>query len=128
MRRWVLGFLLLTTIDTAAHLLLKLTALDAAPLAPSLAWLVRALAQASLYGAVACYVATFFVWIALLRSAPIGPAFAASHLDVVTVMVASTLILHERVTPLQVAGAVLILGGIACLSASEARTAQRGSS
>jgi len=122
--RWLYGFLLLTAIDTVAHVLFKVTALHAAPLEPTVAWLLRALTQASLYGAVACYIATFFVWIALLRRAPVGPAFAASHLDVVTVMVASMLFLHERVTSLQVAGAMLILAGIACLSVSEARGAR----
>lgn len=126
--RWLYGFLLLTAIDTLAHVLFKVTALQAAPLVPTAAWLLRALTQASLYGAVACYVATFFVWISLLRRAPVGPAFAASHLDVVTVMMASTLFLNEHVTPVQLAGAGLILAGIGCLSMGEAREARATSS
>ena len=125
---WLYGFLLLTAIDTVAHVLFKVTALRAAPLEASAAWLVRALGEASLYGAVACYVATFFVWMTLLRRAPVGPAFAASHLDVVTVMMASTLLLNEHVTPLQIAGAGLILAGIGCLSLCEARDARAPSS
>lgn len=128
MTSWLYGFLLLTAIDTVAHVLFKVTALRAAPLEASAAWLARALGEASLYGAVACYVATFFVWMTLLRRAPVGPAFAASHLDVVTVMIASTLLLNERVTPLQLAGAGLILAGIGCLSLSEARDARTASS
>lgn len=121
MNPWLCGFLLLTVVDTLAHVLFKLTALRAAPLEASAAWLARVLGEPLLYGAVACYVATFFVWMTLLRRAPVGPAFAATHLDVVTVMIVSTLFLHEHVTPLQLAGAGLILGGIGCLSLCEAR-------
>lgn len=119
MSRWLQGFALLTAIDTVAHVLFKLTAMRAAPLEASVTWLARALAQGTLYGAIACYVATFFVWLSLLRRAPVGPAFAASHLDVVTVMIASTLLLNEHVAPLQLAGAGLILAGIGCLSMTE---------
>ena len=128
MTRLVMGFLLLTTVDTSAHILFKLTASGAAPLEASVSWIGRVLTQWWVYAAIACYVATFFVWISLLRRAPVGTAFAVSHLDVVTVMAGSALLLHEHISWIQIAGAVLILGGIGCLSASEARDAVRAES
>ena len=128
MRRLLFGFLLLTAIDTSAHVLFKLAAIDAAPLEAAPAWVARVLTQGWVYGAIACYVATFFVWISLLRRAPVGPAFAVSHLDVVTVMAASALLLHEHISWIQIAGAALILAGIGCLSASAARNARTSDS
>lgn len=117
--RYLPGFLLLALLDTAAHVLFKVAANHAAPLEATLAWIGRVASGVSVYGAVACYVATFFTWMTLLRRAPLGPAFAATHLDVVTVMAASALLLHERVSTLQLAGAALIVVGIVCLAVSE---------
>ena len=119
----LVGFLILNALDTTAHVLFKVAAGRAAPLEASLAWLGRVVGGAWVYGAVACYVATFFVWMSLLRRAPVGPAFAISHLDVVTVMAASALLLHEPISRVQLAGAALIVAGIACLARSEATPA-----
>jgi drug/metabolite transporter (DMT)-like permease len=116
----------LTALDTGAHVLFKLAAIAAAPLQPSLAWVERALASGWVYGAIVCYVGTFFTWIGLLRRAPIGAAFAVSHLDVVAVLVASALLLNERISSVQIAGASLIVGGIACLALSESREPRAG--
>ncbi len=124
MRRfYVFGFGLLATLDTVAHLAFKVTANGAAPLQASTAWLGRAVGSPWLYVAAACYAGTFFVWLALLRRAPIGPAFAVSHLDVVTVLGASAVVLHEHITSLELAGAALILAGISCIALAEQRGA-----
>ena len=84
-----------------------------------LSWLYRVSGIPALYVAVACYGATFFVWMTLLRHAPVGPAFAASHLELVGVLMASVTIFHEHVSALQWAGAGTILLGIACLAFGE---------
>ncbi len=57
----------------------------------------------------------------LLEHAPIGPAFAASHIDVATVLIISVPLFGERLAPVQIAGAACIIAGILLLSRSEAR-------
>lgn len=118
-RFYAIGFALLVLLDTSAHVCFKFAANHAAPLAGDLDWALRLAATPWVWGAVACYIGTFFVWMALLKHAPIGPAFAASHLEVVGVLVASYFVFGERISTHQLLGAALILAGIACLACSE---------
>jgi len=113
------GFLLLMAFDTAAQLSFKLAGLHAAPPEASVQWALRLFAHPWIYGAVIGYVGAFFTWMKLLRRAPIGPAFAASHLEVVSVMLISALAFGERFGVMQAGGAVLIVGGIVCLAIGE---------
>jgi drug/metabolite transporter (DMT)-like permease len=122
MRRfYLIGFLLLASLDTAAQICFKFAAIRAAPLEPEAAWVWRLLITPWMYGAIVCYVGTFFVWIRLLRDAPIGTAFAISHLDVIGVLIASILVFNERILPSQGWGALLIVSGIACLAVDGSR-------
>ena len=50
-------------------------------------WLKAAVLSPWIYGAVAGYLGAFVTWMTLLKHAPVGPAFAASHLEVVTVLI-----------------------------------------
>ena len=113
------GFLVLAVLDTIAHVLFKQTALTLAPLAFDPAWLATVAHSPAAYGAIACYAATFFVWMALLRKVPVGPAFAASHLELVGTLLASVTIFHEQVSVSQWIGAACILVGIGFLAAGE---------
>ena len=72
-----------------------------------------------IYGAIAGYLGAFFTWMTLLRQAPVGPAFAASHLEVVGVLIISTPIFGEVLSLGQLLGALLIVAGVACLAKSE---------
>ena len=122
MKAWwfyAVGFLVLAALDTTAHIFFKLSAIAVGPVEFSAGWLVSVAGLPAIYAAIACYIATFFVWMTLLRSAPVGPAFAASHLELVGVLIASTLVFGEHVSPLQWAGAGTILAGIGCLAFSE---------
>ena len=76
--------------------------------------------QPWIYGAVLGYLGSFVAWMTLLKHAPVGPAFAASHLEVVLVLVVSAVYFGDRLAPMQVLGALLIVIGIICLSLSEA--------
>ncbi len=58
--------------------------------------MAAALSQPWVYGAVLGYVGAFFTWMSLLRHAPIGPAFAASHLEVIGVLLLSAWLLKSR--------------------------------
>jgi len=120
--RFVLvGFVLLLSFDTAAQLSLKSASSGALPLELSLAWMSRLLHQWTLYAAMLGFIAAFIVWMALLRKAPIGPAFAASNLDIVTVLVASHWLLGEHIGWPQVVGTSVIVVGVACLAIAAGR-------
>lgn len=120
MRRFYLvGFLLLMGFDTLSQLSFKLAGNHALPVAANLAWLLRVFGQPWIYGALLGYVGAFFTWMSLLKHAPIGPAFAASHLEVVSVMLLSVWLFHEPLTITRVLGAVAIVAGIVCLGLAE---------
>ena len=113
------GFVLLAAIDTAAHVSFKLVANRVTPIAFDLPWLQQLLWQGPLYVALACYLATFVLWLTLLRNAPVGPAFAASHLELVGVLLASRWLFAEQISLTQGFGAALILAGVGCLARGE---------
>ena len=113
------GFALLMAFDTTAQIGFKLAGMHALPPEASADWLLRLVAQPWIYGAVVGYLGAFFIWIRLLQRAPIGPAFAASHMEVVSVMLISALLFGEHIGPGQALGAVLIVAGIVCLAIGE---------
>ncbi len=118
MRRfYVLGFLALMGFDTAAQVCFKFAALAAAPFSADAAWLMRAAATPWVYGSIAAYIGAFFTWMRLLERAPVGPAFAASHLEVVSVVFLSVVLFGEPLGGPQVIGCAAILIGILCLAA-----------
>lgn len=120
MRRFYLvGFLVLVCFDTFAQVCFKLTANHAFPPEANLVWLLRVLSSPWVYCAIACYIGAFVTWMTLLEHAPIGPAFAASHLEVISVMALSVMLFGERIGAPQLVGAALIIAGIVCLAISE---------
>ena len=125
MRFYGIGFLCLMISDTTAQTCFKFAGLDAAPLELSPAWVLRALASPWSYGALAGYLCSFVAWMTMLRRAPIGPAFAASHLEVVTVTILSIWLFNEPLTLSKVAGGLLILTGVFCLAREESAGAAR---
>lgn len=120
-RFYLFGFLLLMAFDTLAQISFKYAGSQALPVQASVAWLLRVFGQPWVYGAVVGYIGAFFTWMALLKHAPIGPAFAASHLEVVSVMLLSIWLFNERLTLARVLGAIAIIAGIVCLGLAESR-------
>jgi drug/metabolite transporter (DMT)-like permease len=118
-RFYVSGFALLLAFDTVVQLSFKYAGAHAFPPEASWAWVVRIFGQPWIYIALVGYVGNFFTWMSLLKHAPIGPAFAATHLDVVTVMFASAWLFHEALTPMRLLGAGVIALGIVCLAFAE---------
>lgn len=118
-RFYLVGFALLLAFDTLNLVCFKIAGTRALPVETSLAWLGRVFSHPWIYGAVLGYAGAFVTWMSLLRHAPIGPAFAASHLEVISVMLLSGFLFAEPVTPTQIAGAVAIVAGIACLAVAE---------
>ncbi|MBH9995088.1 MULTISPECIES: multidrug efflux SMR transporter [Bartonella] len=126
MRRfYILGFFFLMMFDTLGQISFKLSATAALPLEASLGWLYRIFSHPFVYFAILGYVGAFFTWMTLLRRAPVGPAFAASHLEVVTVMIASVLIFGETISLAHFAGALFIVAGIVCLAFAERDVIQK---
>ena len=118
-RFYLVGFTLLLAFDTLNLLCFKAAGMHALPLEMSTAWLVRVFSHPWVYGAIAGYIGAFVTWMSLLKHAPIGPAFAASHLEVVTAMALSWWVFAEPVTVTQVVGAAVIVAGIVCLAFAE---------
>jgi drug/metabolite transporter (DMT)-like permease len=124
MRRfYLIGFTFLMLFDTLGQVSFKLTASQAEPLEFSVQWLLRVFGSPWVYAAIAGYIGAFFTWMTLLKRAPVGPAFAASHLEVVTVMIASVWLFHEEITLPRLVGAILIVSGIICLALAEKQIA-----
>ncbi len=120
MRRfYLIGFLVLVCFDTFAQVCFKLTANHAMPPEANLTWVLRVLSSPWVYCAIACYIGAFISWMTLLQHAPIGPAFAASHLEVVSVLALSVVLFDEHVGTAQLIGSALIIAGIVCLAISE---------
>ncbi|MGA7297039.1 MAG: EamA family transporter [Rhodanobacteraceae bacterium] len=118
-RFYLIGFTLLLLFDTLAQISFKMAGSQALPVQASLAWVLRLAAEPWILGAIAGYIGAFFTWMALLKHAPIGPAFAASHLEVVSVLLLSVPIFGEHIGPGKALGAVLIVAGILCLAYDE---------
>ncbi|NII11121.1 EamA family transporter [Oleiagrimonas sp. C23AA] len=118
-RFYLIGFAVLLGFDTLAQISFKYAGSQALPVQASLGWLLRVFAQPWVYGAVLGYIGAFFTWMTLLKRAPIGPAFAASHLEIISVMLLSVPLFHETIGWSQALGALAIIAGIICLALSE---------
>ncbi|AYH43876.1 EamA family transporter [Azoarcus sp. DN11] len=118
-RFYLLGFVVLIAFDTLSQICFKMAAIHAAPFAVEFAWLLRVLGNPWVYGSIIGYVGAFATWMTLLRHAPVGPAFAASHLEVIGIMIISVPMFGERLGALQLIGAALIVAGVVCLACGE---------
>lgn len=123
-RFYAIGFACLLGFDTMAQLAFKQAALAALPMSADAAWAWRVLGGGWVWAAVAGYVGAFATYMTLLRRAPVGPAFAASHLEVVFVSALAVPLFGESLSWHQVLGGALILCGIACIAKGEAQEAR----
>ena len=119
---YVFGFFALIVFDTFSQICFKMTAIEAEPFLIEVEWLIRALQTFWVYGAIIGYLGAFIVWMTLLRHAPVGPSFAASHLEVVGVMVISAPLFGEALSISQILGAMLVVAGVVCLAQDETQS------
>jgi drug/metabolite transporter (DMT)-like permease len=119
---YLIGFVALIVFDTFSQICFKMAALQAEPFLVEVAWLIRVLETPWVYGAIFGYLGAFMTWMTLLRHAPVGPAFAASHLEVVGVIVISVPLFGEVLNSFQMFGAILIVAGVACLAQGETQS------
>ncbi|MBC3196792.1 DMT family transporter [Pseudomonas poae] len=118
-RFYILGFLSLIFFDTLAQVSFKYASIHAEPLAMDVAWLARVFGQPWIYGAFVGYIGAFFTWMTLMKHAPIGPAFAASYLELISVTLVSVWLFDDTLTIAKVIGGLLIVAGILCLARQE---------
>lgn len=122
-RFYIVGFLVLIAFDALAQISFKMSALQAGPFVPDAAWVMRAALSPWVLGALAGYLGAFFTWMTLLEHAPVGPAFAASHMEVVVIMIVSVPLFDEHLSAPQLAGALLVIAGVLCLACAESGAA-----
>lgn len=118
-RFYLIGFIMLMLFDTLAQVSFKMASIYAMPLSFDVTWLIRVFSHPWIYGALIGYLGAFLIWMNLLKHAPIGPAFAASHLELVCVMFLSIWLFDEPLTMTKVLGAILILAGVCFLAKDE---------
>ncbi len=121
LRFYLIGFGALMLFDTLTQVSLKLVTMHTGEFAMTLEWFQQIAATSWIVGAILGYLGAFATWMTLLKHAPIGPAFAAAHLEVVPVLAISAAAFGERLDSMQIAGAACIILGVVCLSLSKAQ-------
>jgi drug/metabolite transporter (DMT)-like permease len=79
------------------------------------AWLGRVAATPWIYFVGAGYLIAFALYMTILKTAPVGLAFAASHLEIVSVLLVSVFFLGETLNAIQLTGCLAILAGVGIL-------------
>src|SRR5215467_4457322 len=117
----LIGFPLLITIDTASQVFIKIIGNRVSQFEFGIAWALRILNEPLLFLVLLFFGAAFAVYLMLLKSAAVGPVYAAAHLNLVTVSIISVLYFGEHLSWVQALGAVIIVAGVAVLAATEVR-------
>ena len=117
-RFYLLGFTALAICDTTTQVAFKYASIRSGEFAFAFDWIRSAAHSPWIYIAMAGYAGAFVMWMTLLEHAPVGPAFAASHIDIVTVLLISVPLFGEHLTPTQLSGAACIIAGILVLATS----------
>jgi drug/metabolite transporter (DMT)-like permease len=120
-RSYGIGFTALILFETWTQVSFKLASYHTGEFALTTLWLESAVTDPWIYCAVGGYCGAFFAWMMLLEHAPVGPAFAASHLDVVTVLIISVPLFGEHLSTPRIVGAACIVLGIILLSHTESK-------
>lgn len=116
---YIIGFLLLMSLDTFAQISFKNASAVVEPFVINVDFFVRILSNIWVYGAIAGYIGSFIIWMTLLKYAPVGASFAASHLEIVSVTIVSYYLFNESLNNYKIIGGVLILLGVLCLAKDE---------
>jgi drug/metabolite transporter (DMT)-like permease len=124
MSKWAMfaSFALLIAVDTFVQIAFKFAGENTLPVTFDVAWLQRVAAEPWLVGVAIGGVAAFLTYMSLIRYAPIGPAFAASHLDIVSITLFSVWYFGDRLSLMQVLGCGAIVLGVLVLAYGETRS------
>lgn len=116
----LIGFLLLIAVDTFVQIGFKFAGNNTLPATLDLPWLERVVREPWVLAVLVGYGAAFVLYMTLIKHAPIGPAFAASHMEIVTVTLFSYWYLGDSITLVQAIGCCTIVAGVLVLAATEA--------
>jgi multidrug transporter EmrE-like cation transporter len=114
-----LGFLAMLAVDTYCQIAFKFAGERTLPVTLDAAWIGRVLNEPWTYTIFIGYGCAFFLYMSLMKNADIGPVFAATHLEIVTVSLISIAFFGERLTAVQLLGCVAILAGVVLLAMTE---------
>jgi len=108
---------------TASEILMKAGANATASRPAVLAgWLgIAALMSLWTWAGIACYIVSFLSWIYVLRSVPLGIAYALINVAHVLIPVGSWAFLHEVINPTRWCGIALVVCGLSLLVGSVAK-------
>ena len=95
---YLIGFGALMLFDTLTQVSFKLASSHAGEFIPKIEWLLVVFHNPWIYVAATGYIGSFIAWMTLLKRAPVGPAFASSHLAIVFVLVISVTYFGEHLT------------------------------
>jgi drug/metabolite transporter (DMT)-like permease len=98
-------------LDTVGQLIFKAVASDGRA-GDGLARWRYMLARPWIWTGVGCYVAVFLVWIAFLSLVPLSEGVLLGALNIVAIMIAGRFLFGERLTPMRVAGILLVAAGV----------------
>lgn len=115
------GFL---TVGTLTQIAFKIASDKLDRLELGLEWLAEAVSTPAFGIAIACYLATFALWIVILSRTPLSRAFLLTALVYVTVTLGSALWLGERINLVQAAGIGLVIAGVGLLGVESRRPVQ----
>lgn len=82
------------------------------------AYLAALATQPLLWAGIVFWFVEMVAWVVVLETTPLGLAFPIMTLTYAGVPLAGTLILKERLTPIQIAGAALVAAGVTCVGLS----------
>lgn len=114
----------LVAADTASQLLFKAAALRLDEPSFSPEWIAMVAQSPRVWAAIACLVATFGLWMLVLRRAALSRSFPVTSLSIVCVVALSTVIYGERIAAVQYLGITLIVTGVALLRPDRAEPAE----
>lgn len=121
MRRLLLlaGFIALISVDTIVQIGFKMAGQNTLPVTLDLPWLTRVVNEPWVLVVVIGYCAAFLLYMTILKHAPVGPAFAASHLEIVIVTLISVWYFGDRISSIQALGCAAIVAGVVVLAIYE---------
>ena len=118
-RLGTLNWLVFVALETFAQIALKLAAVDTNVAAGFGGWLHALATNGWFQASIAADVLNFFAWMLILRRHDLSLAVPLSSLCYFTVILASTILLHEAIAPLQLLGLGLVGAGIVLVASGE---------
>ncbi|MGC1549950.1 MAG: EamA family transporter [Rhodanobacter sp.] len=105
-------WLLNVTLDTAGQLAFKAAAGDPKAGDGMARWRYMA-ARPWIWIGIVAYVAEFLLWIAFLSLVDLSEGVLLGSINIVVIMIAGRILFREKLTPLRVAGILLVTAGVA---------------